>query len=283
MIRLPKGRVLQKNLDTTYVRLEGVLQSLNHERFTGYVRAVFEEEEGLLFFRSGELIAANLEHGERKLTGLDALFELLDALRRGRAYLDISKVEDELLRAILALFHRNPVALAATEVPATPRDLAALAARHHLTGAIVVNHPEADRYLFHADGVYMGTFRPDVEEWIMALDLDPLVRFPDRWLLWDCANTETLRTIDLTVPKLEALWGMRDTAEFYVPGFGGYLLDLELRDRNITDPGALPREKFEALAEGLRARCRLLIGDQRAQLLAAALGDHVARIVDAGI
>ena len=70
---VPKGKLLQRNLDTHYVRVEGVISSLHEEAFTGYGRAVLDRDEWLVFFRDGDLVACVLEREGRVAKGLDAL------------------------------------------------------------------------------------------------------------------------------------------------------------------------------------------------------------------
>ena len=282
MIRLPKGRVLQKNIDTTYVRLDGVLHSLSAEAFTGYVRIVGEDSEGLLYFRDGRLIAGQMERGEELHAGPRALVDILSSVGRRRSFLDICKLEPDLLAAVLAVTHGTAVPLAGGAAPADLPGLVEVAAESGgVTGAFLAESATGSHYIFFADGEILGEYRPDVEEWSDVPAVFPQAITP--WKLWHLPGATALRTIDLEAQKSQAWDAVRDLVERYAPGFGGHLLELECRRHLIAEPRKMLKAEFVELGTEMERRVRLVIGARRATALAGELSQVTDSMIDAGI
>jgi hypothetical protein len=281
VVRLPRGKALQRNLDTTYVRFDGVLQSLHREGHTGYVRIVSTDAEAILFIRDGELIAPVLEHGGKTLRGMEALVELLEWLTKNRAFLDICRVDYDMLRALLAFHHGTCRILKTDKVPADRAALAALFLERKLTGAALIDAPDAPCQVYAADGVIVGTWWPDTDRW--TTEEEAWAPGAERCEIWECPDADTLRTVDLDLQRVELHETLRRSVEGFVPGFGDYLFDLEVRRQDLADPRHLGKGEFYRFADGLRARCRLLIGARRAGELGTIMRTAVGRLIDVGI
>ncbi len=281
MIRLPKGKVLQKHIDTTYVRLDGVLQSLSRETFTGYVRIVSEDAEGLLFLRDANLFAGLHESTDRVRRGPEALLQILDMVGRARAYLDIHRIESDLLAAIMAVTHTEPTLLADADRPTNMAGLLSLAESRVLTGVMLADTAEGSLHYYCAGGEILGEFRPDLEEWADVPTTLPAAIAP--WKIWHDPTAHELRTIDLETERERTFAGYAEAVERFVPGFGGSLLDLEIRRHGLGDPRRMQKAEFVRLADGLHRRCRLVVGDLRAQDLSGALRMLASSVIDAGI
>jgi len=281
MIRLPRGKALQKNLDTNYVRFDGVLQSLHREGHTGYVRMVAEEAEAVLFLRDGELIAPVLEQGGKTIKGFEALVELLAGLEKRRAFLEICRLDYDLLRSLLAFHHGTCRILKADKVPADPAALETIFLERSITGAAVIDTPDALLHVYAADGTIVGAWWPDTDRW--AAQPEAWSGKAERCEIWECPDADTLRTVDLNIQRVELYENLRRSIEQYVPGFGDYLFDLEVRKQDLGDPAQLRKAGFYALADGLRSRSRLLIGARRAGELGTAMRSAVGRLIDVGI
>jgi len=281
MVRLPRGKALQRNLDTTYVRLDGVLQSLHRERHTGYVRMVAENAEAVLFLRDGELVAPVLEQGGKTIKGMEALVGLLKTLEGHRAFLDICRIDHDLLRALLAFHHGTCRILKSEKVPKNPAALEALFLERKVTGAAMIDAPDAPYYVYAADGAIVGAWSPDADWWT-ALP-EPWTPGAERCEIWECPDAHSIQTIDLRLQRVELFEALRRTVERHVPGFGDYLFDLEVREQEFGDPGQVRKAGFYVLADGLRARCRLILGARRASELGTIMRTDVGRLIDAGI
>lgn len=281
MIRLPRGKTLQKHIDTTYVRLDGVLHSLSRETFGGYVRIVSEDAEGLLFLRHGYLVAGLHEGTDAARTGPDALLHVLAMAERSRAFLDIHKLEPDLLAAVIAVTHVEAIKLHESIQPSDVHTLIELAESRALTGAALAETAEGSHYFYFAGGEMLGEFRPDIEEWTDVPPAIPPVIAP--WKLWHEDAAHTLRTIDLETERERVFVGFSDTVERRMPGFGGVLLDLEAKRHMLGDPRQMSKSDFVRLADGLFRRSRLVIGPRRAGELSEELRLLASSVVDAGI
>lgn len=281
MIRLPRGKTIQKHIDTTYVRLDGVLHSLSRESFGGYVRIVSEDAEGVLFLRHGHLVAGLHEGTDAVKTGPDALLYVLSMVDRSRAYLDIHKLEPDLLAAVMALTHTDPITLHESVAPADVKALLETAESRALTGAALAETAEGSHYFYFAGGELLGEFRPDIEEWTDVPPGIPPVIAP--WKLWHEGDAHTLRTIDLETERERVFVGFTEAVERFVPGFGGALLDLEVKRHGLGDPRMMQKSGFVRLADGLYRRSRLVIGSRRAGELSESLRMLASSVVDAGI
>jgi len=277
----PKGKVLQRNLDTHYVRVEGVISSLHEEAFTGYVRAVFDRDEGLVFFRDGDLVACLLEREGRVAKGLDALTALLAAVRAGRAFLDVCRLDHDLLAALLASWHGVTNVPEGADAPGSPAAALALAAERRLTGALAADAAGNEIVCYVADGEPLGWHRTATDEWAAGAGPVP-AGLAGGWRFSHAPNAHALRTIDLGSLKERVMEEMIAETRRSVPSFGPRLFAVERARRSAADPRALNKAAYLALAEGAAARARLLVGEQRARALGAALAERAAAIVDLG-
>ncbi|MEK7765500.1 MAG: hypothetical protein AAB368_04610 [bacterium] len=278
---VPKGKLLQRNLDTHYVRVEGVISSLHEEAFTGYVRAVLDRDEGLVFFRDGDLVACVLEREGRVAKGLDALVALLAAVRADRAFLDICRLDHDLLAALLASWHGVTNVLEGADAPGSPAAALALAASRRLTGALSADAAGAECVCYVADGEPLGWHLTATDAWVPKAGPAP-AGLAGGWRFAHAPAADALRTIDLGSLKERVMGEMIAATGRFVPSFGPRLFAVERARRNAADPRSLDRAGFLALAEGAAGRARLLVGEARARELHADLAARAAAIVDLG-
>ncbi len=278
---LPAGRVLQKNLDTHYVRLDGILQSLGREAFSGYVRCVFDQDLGAIYFRDGDLVAAVFERGGQESRGLPALEAIAADLRAGRAFLDLCRLDHDLLAAVLAVLHGQVLLLEPAERPATPAVAVALVRGRHVTGALVADTPAGEVLCYAADGEPLGWHQAGTDEWTQ--DLAALPSGAAGWRIHHAANAQALRTVDLNRQKDRLMDELLRTISTHLPHFGARLYTVECAAQAITDPHRLTKAEFRRLAVGIAGRARLLVGDQRARVIQAALGEKLDGLIDLGI
>jgi len=277
----PKGRVLQKNLDTHYVRLDGILQSLGREAFSGYVRCVFEQDEGAIFFRDGDLVAAIFERGGTLSKGLPALEQMAADLRVGRAFLDLCQLDHDLLAALLAVWHGQQLTLEAADRPASVAAAAGLLRARNITGALVAESPAGEVLGYAADGEILGWHLAGPDEWSRDMAAFP----PDLtgWRIHHAANAQALRTVDLNKQKDRIMNGLLRIVSGQIPHFGARLFTVECDAQEMTDPHRLTKMEFERLTTGIAARARLLVGEQRAETMRTSMRDQLTELIDLGI
>lgn len=277
----PKGRLLQKNLDTHYVRLDGILQSLRRESFSGYIRCVFALDEGAIYFRDGDLVAAIFERGGVQTKGLPALESIATDLRSDRAFLDLCQLDHDLLAALLAVWHGQQLALQPADYPATPAAAVALLRARQITGAIAADTPAGEVLGYAADGETIGWHLIGADEW--TRDLAALPAGAGGWRLHHAANAQALRTVDLNEQKDRIMDGLLDTISRQIPHFGARLFIVECEHQSITDPHGLTKTELEHLATSIAQRARLLVGEQRARSIQSHMHAQLAELIDLGI
>lgn len=277
----PKGRLLQKNLDTHYVRLDGILQSLRRESFSGYVRCVFALDEGAIYFRDGDLVAAIFERGGVQSRGLSALESIASDLRSDRAFLDLCQLDHDLLAALLAVWHGQQLALAPPEAPATPAAVAALLRTRQITGALGADTPAGEVLAYAADGEIIGWHLIGSDEW--TRELTALPAGIGGWRLHHAANAQALRTIDLNEQKDRIMDALLETISRSIPHFGARLFVVECDHQAITDPHGLTKPELEHLAGAIARRASLLVGAERARTIQSQMQTQLAELIDLGI
>ena len=58
MYYIPKGKPMHEKLSTTFVRMDGLLEELKAENFSGYIYLTFPQTSGYLFIQDGKVINA---------------------------------------------------------------------------------------------------------------------------------------------------------------------------------------------------------------------------------
>ncbi len=281
-MRYPKGKVLQKNLDTTYVNIGQVLGSLGSENFVGYVRAVFDDAEGLIFIRDSELIAALFEYEGDRTLGLDGLVKVLDKIKSSRAFLDICKIDYDLLSSLLGLIHGTGRTVPPGEIPRTIPELKNFVERNTALSGLLLEKEGEQHYVYCADGNIVGFFSPPYDQLLEQLPLADLSGAGASWTRWDCPGTHTMRTVDLTLQKKRVLEEMRGICEKFIPGYGSYLLFLEYQNfkKRLPHLKSFTREQFYRLHDGLKRRCRSLVGARKSDTLSLEIKNLFSRIID---
>jgi len=273
--------MLQKNLDTHYVRLDGILQSLGQEAFSGYIRCVFESDEGAIYFRDGDLVAAIYERGGILSKGLPALESIAADLRLHRAFLDLCQLEHDLLAALLAVWHGQQLTLEPAEHPATPAAAIALLQQRHITGALAADTPSGELLCYASDGELLGWHLTGPDEW--SRDSAVLATGITAWRLHHAANAQALRTVDLNRQKDRIMEGLLGIMRGQIPHFGARLFAVACTAQAITDPHRLTKVEFQRLATAIADRAQLLVGEQRARVIEASMQDQLAELIDLGI
>jgi len=276
---LPKGKPIQKNLDTHYVNLEALFRSLAREGFGGSVLMVFEEgTEALIIFREGTIITAYAYNGDIRHVGLQALSESLALAKANRAYVDVFKMEHEILVSVLPLLHGVQVQTA--EPYHNLDETLASFRKAEFVGALVVGEqvPEAVALIY--GGTPMGWFDAQGVETETGAQAPPVRSMTIRAFALE--NADTFMAIHLGLDKVnvarkirEALWG-----ELRELGLVLYARGLERRE--ITDESKASKAQFLALVEDVERAMGVLRGPTHARRSAQALNAVVNTMIDVG-
>lgn len=275
----PKGKSVQKNLDTHYVDLEGLFRSLASEGFGGTILMVFEEgTEALIVFREGTIITAYSYGKESRKIGLEALSHALNLAKENKAYVDVFKLEHEMLVALLPLLHG--VQVHKEEQGAGIDQVVADFGKAEFTGALVAgdNVPEMVGLIYA--GVPMG--------WYDAQGVDhesgarpPSVRSTTlRAFALDKADT--FAAINLEVEKQKAAAGLRGVLYRELKEMGLVVYERGFVKRGFTDESRVSKAGFRGFVEDAERTLATLRGPQIARRVADEMNGVVDGLIDVG-
>ncbi len=92
---LPKGKVVYGNLNTQFIKINGLLKQLAQNSFSGYVHAKFWEWEGALMIDNGRIVSGIWEHDKERLVGKDAINLIKSKLETEDGSIDVVAVSPE--------------------------------------------------------------------------------------------------------------------------------------------------------------------------------------------
>ncbi len=92
---LPKGKVVYGNLNTQFIKINGLLKQLAQNSFSGYVHAKFWEWEGALMIDNGRIVSGIWEHDKERLVGTDAINLIKSKLETEDGSIDVVAVSPE--------------------------------------------------------------------------------------------------------------------------------------------------------------------------------------------
>lgn len=274
----PKGKPIQKNLDTRYVNLEALFRSLAREGFFGTVLMVFEEgTEALIVFREGTIITAYAS-GESKLIGLKALTQTLALAKSNRAYVDVFKMEHEVLVALLPLLH-------GAGIPEdSERSLDALLAefkKAEFVGAIVVGDQVAEAVGLVYAGIPMGWYDAQGVEYETGGGAPPKTR-STVVRAFALENADTFAAVNLAMDKQQVASRIRDVLFDELKELGMVLYVRALDRHEIAEERQASKAQFLAVVEDLQRGLEALRGPVHARRVGVSLHGAVDTMLDVG-
>ncbi|MEK7476933.1 MAG: hypothetical protein AAB152_15020 [Candidatus Coatesbacteria bacterium] len=275
----PKGKPIQKNLDTHYVNLEALFSSLAREGFGGSVVMVFEEgTEALIVFREGTIITAYAFGDDGKKTGLPALSHALVLAKDSRAYVDVFKLEHEILVALLPLLHGVQV-----PVEAAARSLDERLAgfkKAEFVGAIVVGEQVPETVGLIYAGVPMGWYDAQGVELETGSTAPPVKSLTVRAFALE--NADTFAAINLALDKVQVAARIRGVLEGELKELGLVLYARGMAKQEVDDEARASKGQFLALAEDVERSLTILRGPAAARRLGADLRRVLDGMLDVG-
>jgi len=272
----PKGKPVQKNLDTRYVNLEALFRSLAREGFGGTVLMVFEEgSEALIIFREGTIITAYLT-GATKMTGISALARALELARNDRAYVDVFKLEHEMLVALLTLFHGVQVDSGGNGVEEVLQKFR----KSEFVGALVAGDQVPEAVCLVYAGIPMGWYDAQGGEIDTGVKPPPLRSKTLRAFALEGADT--FAAINLELDKVKVAGKMRDVLERDLKEVGLVLYGRHLAALGIVEERKASKAQFMELVEGIERAVATLRGPAHARRTAGDLTAVVETMIDTG-
>jgi hypothetical protein len=275
----PRGKPVQKNLDTHYINLSGLFGSLAREGFGGTVIMVYEDgTEALIVFREGTIITAYaLDDAGRKL-GLPALSHAIGLSARVRAYVDVFKLEHEVLVALLPLLHgvQVPATAKARSLEERMEDFR----KAEFVGALIAGEqvPEATCLIYA--GTPMGWY--DAQ----GVESDTGMRPPELKSLtvraFALENADTFAAINLALDKINVGGRIRGVLQDDLRDLGLVLYARGLAKAGVTDEGHASKAQYAALAEDAERSLQVLRGPAPARRVAGLLRTELDAMLDVG-
>lgn len=274
----PKGKPLQKNLDTHYVNLEALFRSLAQEGFGGTVLMVFEEgTEVLIVFRDGTIITS-YSYGKAKQSGISALSHGLGLAKEHKAYVDVFKMEHEILVSLLPLVHGVQV-----RADASGQSLDGMLKefkKAEFTGSVVVgeNVPEMVGLIY--GGVPMGWF--DAQGAEHESGSEPAKTRSQTVRAFVLEGADTFAAVNLALDKLAVAARIRELLFKELRELGLVLYARGLEDRKIADEKNANKGDFLGLVDYVERAVNALRSAASARQLAADLRVVVDTMIDVG-
>ncbi|MBD3307980.1 hypothetical protein GF339_16200 [candidate division KSB3 bacterium] len=109
----PQGKTVIGDLKTSFVNIDGVLQELKNEKFTGYVKMKIpvENYEGLVIYESGEPVESveNYSDGQSRVEGSEAMKNVINKTKEGGGVLNIQELPSNVVQMMLRSIHSNVI------------------------------------------------------------------------------------------------------------------------------------------------------------------------------
>lgn len=103
MYYIPKGKPMHEKLSTTFVRMEGLLEELKSENFSGYIYLTFPQTSGYLFIQDGKVINAAEIAGQAQRAGMAIHEQLLRLSQQAKGTLSVYYLQSEIVQTLAGI------------------------------------------------------------------------------------------------------------------------------------------------------------------------------------
>lgn len=107
----PQGKTVIGDLKTAFVNIDGVLQELKNEQFTGYVKISSENYDGLVIYENGAPVESveNYSDGRPRVEGAEAMTNVIAKTKEGGGLLNIQELPSNVINMMLRAIHSKVV------------------------------------------------------------------------------------------------------------------------------------------------------------------------------
>ncbi len=107
----PQGKTVIGDLKTAFVNIDGVLQELKTEKFTGYVKISSDKYNGLVIYENGDPIESveNYTDGRPRVEGSEAMTNVIARTKEGDGLLNIQDLPSNVVNMMLRAIHSKVV------------------------------------------------------------------------------------------------------------------------------------------------------------------------------
>lgn len=107
----PQGKTVIGDLKTSFVNIDGVLQELRNDHFTGYVKISYDDYDGLVIYENGDPVESVEEYsdGRPRVEGSDAMNNVIAKTKEGGGTLNIQELPTNVVNMMLRAIHSKVV------------------------------------------------------------------------------------------------------------------------------------------------------------------------------
>ena len=107
----PQGKTVIGDLKTAFVNIDGVLQELKNEQFTGYVKISSENYDGLVIYENGSAVESveDYSDGRPRVEGAEAMNNVIAKTKEGGGLLNIQELPSNVIDMMLRAIHSKVV------------------------------------------------------------------------------------------------------------------------------------------------------------------------------
>lgn len=107
----PQGKTVIGDLKTAFVNIDGVLQELKNEQFTGYVKISSDNYDGLVIYENGAAVESveNYSDGRPRVEGSEAMNNVIAKTKEGGGLLNIQELPSNVINMMLRAIHSKVV------------------------------------------------------------------------------------------------------------------------------------------------------------------------------
>jgi len=103
MYYIPKGKPMHEKLSTSFVRVDGLLEELQSQGFTGYIVMTFLQSSGYILIRGGQVMTA-AEFGEReRRVGKQIKEQLFRLAQQTKGTISVYHLPDDIVTALAGI------------------------------------------------------------------------------------------------------------------------------------------------------------------------------------
>ncbi len=100
MYYIPKGKPMHEKLSTSFVRMDGLLEELKAEKFSGYILLSFPNLTGFIFVQDGAVVNAAEVVGTEQRSGVAVKEHLFSLSQQAKGTLSVYYVQKEIVQTL---------------------------------------------------------------------------------------------------------------------------------------------------------------------------------------
>ena len=103
MYYIPKGKPMHEKLSTSFVRMEGLLEELKSDNFSGYVLLNFPQTSGFLFILDGQVINAAEITEQNRRAGIAVQEQLVRLSQQSKGTISVYHLQKEIVQTLAGI------------------------------------------------------------------------------------------------------------------------------------------------------------------------------------